>query len=791
MKVILNRILLPTLAILGVLAGASVAQNQTKRAETGTLETLIVASGNVTMDLDLNRLNGIAAGADSPRETLRFQAATDSFFSIFVFNNQLRGARSGSIGLIPQNSLSLPAQLSASLGQLILEKTATGAAFDIVVRDEKTGFVFFNIEGNLCDYDAAARSLQIQGGRLLLSEDFAKSLGRPAEAGAVVGGISITASMRSIEIAKVVNGINRSVELPSAPNTAAFVPGPDVIVGDLSDLQQFGSNGSQVGLAMTTVSCNAGSEELNWFGMPATDHPLIPQNLYRMKGGANNNERFEQIGQSWLKHAFLALQENFCGFGCSSSPTVFARLGKGCSDPYTADLNADPNGLGSRAWVNPFTGAFPGGVTPTTGEPTAQDHSGHSHSGVSHRLVVEAADLDTNLNAGATYYAESVYITPHEYSWCQSNPGQCNMYNNASYRHFVVSGTTSFSFIPSEPTVRTTPAIYAWTGATVEMIEPEPGVDGRGFVACKVTGPVNGMWHYEYAINNQNLDRAIQSFSVPPGCGTSITNLGFHAPRNEPGSARDGTVGDAGFSNAPWTTTQTSSALTWNSETFAQNPNANAIRWGTLYNFRFDSNRPPQAANATIGFFKTGSPITVGIQGPSPACNPPQLAAAVSRKTHGGATIFDVNLPITGNPGIECRTGGASGDHQVVATFAAPVTLNSASISSGTGTVSSTTVSGNEVVVNLTSVANAQTLVITLLAVNDGSNTGDVSIPMAVLLGDTTANSAVNSSDISLTKSQSGQAVSSSNFRSDLTVNGSINSSDISLVKSKSGTALP
>jgi hypothetical protein len=58
--------------------------------------------------------------------------------------------------------------------------------------------------------------------------------------------------------------------------------------------------------------------------------------------------------------------------------------------------------------------------------------------------------------------------------------------------------------------------------------------------------------------------------------------------------------------------------LRWNSETFAQNQNANALRWGTLYNFRFDSNRPPQAANATIGFYKTGAPITVAIQAPTP-----------------------------------------------------------------------------------------------------------------------------------------------------------------------------
>ena len=95
-------------------------------------------------------------------------------------------------------------------------------------------------------------------------------------------------------------------------------------------------------------------------------------------------------------------------------------------------------------------------------------------------------------------------------------------------------------------------------------------------------------------------------------------NLGFHAPLNHPGFPNDGTQGDAGFSNAAWTSNQTTDAVSWSSETFAQNQNANAIRWGTLYNFRFDTDRPPRTTNATIGFFKTGMPITVGIQGPSP-----------------------------------------------------------------------------------------------------------------------------------------------------------------------------
>ena len=79
---------------------------------------------------------------------------------------------------------------------------------------------------------------------------------------------------------------------------------------------------------------------------------------------------------------------------------------------------------------------------------------------------------------------------------------------------------------------------------------------------------------------------------MPLGCGITVSNVGFHAPLNPPAFANDGTVGSAGYSNAPWTATQTCQALGWISETFAQNQNANAIRWGTLYNFRFDSDRP-------------------------------------------------------------------------------------------------------------------------------------------------------------------------------------------------------
>jgi hypothetical protein len=582
--------------------------------QTGTLEKMIVANGNVAMDLDLNRLNGI--GFRSQMSTLRFDVAPNSFFTILVFNGDLRGPERGSMGLIPQNSAILPAALNASLNQLVIEQDAWGGQFEIAVRDGKSGFTFFNIEGNLNDYDARAQLLSMKEGRLLISKEFAEKLGQPSKAGSVVGEISITATMRPIEITQVVNGEARSSVMPSIPGLAVptLAAGPDVIVGDLSGLAQFGSSsGTQVGLAVGTDSCNAGAVPLNWFALPNNDHPVIPQNLYRMSGGTTNDQRFEQVGQSSVKHAFTALQQNICGFGCSA--TASTTLGAGCSDPYTASLNSGQSGnsLGSRAWINPFTGAYPRGDSATP----PNSHTGHTHTGPSHRILAEISDLNTTLNPGATYYTEAQYVTPHEYAWCVAHPGECNMNNNVSYRQYSVSGTTSFSFATAGSTVRSEPAITAWAGATINQIEPAPGIDGIGFVAFKVTNPSPGVWHYEYAVYNENLDRAIQSFSVPLGSGITVSNTGFHAPPQHPAWANDGTVGNAGYSSTPWSPTQTLTSLTWSSETFALNPNANAIRWGTLYNFRFDSNRPPQTTNATVGFFKTGTPTTVQIQGPS------------------------------------------------------------------------------------------------------------------------------------------------------------------------------
>ena len=118
------------------------------------------------------------------------------------------------------------------------------------------------------------------------------------------------------------------------------------------------------------------------------------------------------------------------------------------------------------------------------------------------------------------------------------------------------------------------PAIQAWaaTSATVNQIEPDPGNDGIWLMGYKITSPSAGVWHYEYALFNMNLDRGIQSFSVPLNAGVNVSNIGFHAPPQHPGWAHDGTQGDAGYSSAPWSVTQAPDSITWNTRNVCAEP---------------------------------------------------------------------------------------------------------------------------------------------------------------------------------------------------------------------------
>ncbi len=179
--------------------GAEISQAQPKKdsaaAPSGTLEKMIVANGVVTMNLQ-------RSGTGKELDVAHFNVAPDSFFTLLVFNDQLRGPMPSGMVLTAQNAAELPAVLKNSANQLMIEKPASNDGADLVVRDSRSGSVRYNIEGHQYNYDAGKHLLTVTGGRLLTKD------------GASAGTISITATLVPIEVDKIVNGDVKSGTLP-------------------------------------------------------------------------------------------------------------------------------------------------------------------------------------------------------------------------------------------------------------------------------------------------------------------------------------------------------------------------------------------------------------------------------------------------------------------------------------------------------------------------------------------------------------------------------------------------
>lgn len=359
--------------------------------------------------------------------------------------------------------------------------------------------------------------------------------------------------------------------------------GPDLVLQDITSTQLWGQVGSIVGYSIGTEICNFGDEDGDWIAS-STQHPVIAQNLYRLKDG-----RMEHIGQSWLKHGFASVNGSGCGVPCQN-PGTSSKLGVGCSDPYGSGLNGDQDGsggvggLGPRSEVNAATGEF---LWP-------YGDQGVSGDAIYKRLQVQVDDVDPAMNPGARYFVEGQYVAPDE---AQAGNGA----NNPSYREVAVQGNLTLSFVGS--TQPTRDALMAWQDVdpTVELIDLEIPGDGTMRLATKVSDNGDGTFRYEYALHNINSHLSAGGFAVPVAAGVTVTNVGFHDVSSHSGEPYDLT---------DWASTGIggSNFVTWSTDSFGVNPNANALRWGTTYNFWFDADGPPQPANVRVRTFMPSVP---------------------------------------------------------------------------------------------------------------------------------------------------------------------------------------
>ncbi|TWT41911.1 hypothetical protein RAS1_30350 [Phycisphaerae bacterium RAS1] len=384
--------------------------------------------------------------------------------------------------------------------------------------------------------------------------------------------------------------------------------GADVLIGELGSMVQFGRLGDVVGCAIDSPLCNAGDEPLDWYPNPDPRHPFMIFNMYRLKAG-----RFEQIGGSWVKHGWSAAQGNACGLGCQQNPDNL-RLGVGCSDIYSAAANAGQTTLGPRYEVDPYTGSF-------TYAGSHFDTQPGGHTPISHRLQLRDADIDPAQNPGATYFGE-VYITTHD---------DYEHMNSVAREAVTISGAPggTWTFNMSGSTSIVGPAIESWPGATRTMIPADPAGIGRCILGVTVTSNGDGTWHYEYGIYNHDLPRAIRSFSIPVPTAANVTGIDFSAVRSH----------DEPFSNDPWTATHAAGVLTWSTEAPGDINPGNPLRWGTLYNFRFNAAAPPAAATATLGLWQPGAPSQLSGQTQAPVLQ----AVPGDLNCDGLVNIIDIN----------------------------------------------------------------------------------------------------------------------------------------------------
>ncbi len=355
----------------------------------------------------------------------------------------------------------------------------------------------------------------------------------------------------------------------------------------------YGVNSGIAAYSVASQSCNIGNVNLIWSSGNGQTHPVISQNVYRLKG-----RRFEHLGQSWLKHGFCALCESGCGNGSGSG--CASQLRVGCADTYSSSLN-DGSGGGPK-----FT------VFPTSGDHQHPDPTPSGNSTIRGRLQVAVADVDPSQNAGATYFVEGMYVHYEDHQNGFSR-------NNATWRLIQFANNSSFT-MQSGSTVNHSQEtiVEAWKAQDSAVVIAEientneggAGVNGYYQVASRVWDNGDGTWEYHYLVNNQNSTQGAYSFSIPSGGGLNLTDVWFNDVDYHSGEVQDGT---------DWSMVQNATDITWTCpQTFAQNPDANAINWCTGYSFGFTANAAPTGGVGELEMFEpgVGSVLTFPLDGP-------------------------------------------------------------------------------------------------------------------------------------------------------------------------------
>lgn len=405
--------------------------------------------------------------------------------------------------------------------------------------------------------------------------------------------------------------------------------------------------GGEMGISFQNQLCNPGSIPVEWRSPGGSvgstiqsDHPKFGFLVAREVGG-----RLVQISDwSYCKHAFLSLNSSSvspCLGGCIQPPANGAQLGIACSDIYSASNNGSRTYLGPPEEINPWLGTWPAvgnyfdiGHSGQAGYPLPADGvrslSTSGFDAVRNRVTIREADIQGGVTTGMYFQIHVI----HEGERVE------NRGNNIMSRPFSLAWSGSTWSASTTGTATYGTIMTRWPGATISTgsnggTGTLADADGRFAVAVKVSGPVNGFWHYEYCVHNIDNHRGGASFSLPLCPGGRVQNLGFR-------DIDTNALND-------WTSAVAGGQLTWSA------PANNAHNWNTLYNFWFDSDVGPTAGNASIDQARPGPGVlTVNVPTTVPGhqhavylgagCGTPPTDISVNGSPSAGNASFAINI---------------------------------------------------------------------------------------------------------------------------------------------------
>ena len=383
------------------------------------------------------------------------------------------------------------------------------------------------------------------------------------------------------------------VALLAAPVLAQSnaVPGLDIRMWELTDIAFQGRRGpafpnGEAGFMVGHSWCNSGSVNLPWQseinGVMVDQYPRICWLLARESGG-----RMVQVsGRSFAKHSPTAF--NFSNGPCApctagGGPFFFV----GCSDTYGSGINSSQYALGPTEELNPWLGTWnPQGSYFDRGDPAVTGAAAidsvrsltfgqvQAFDSVKNKMIVRESELV----AGATYFSQVQAVVQGEPVTARGN--------NIINRGVTISGTGGAWNAVATGAQASGSVLTRWQGAFSD-IGGNGNDDGRFVVAVKVTGPVAGMWHYEYAIHNVDNMRGGASFRVPVAPGGVVQNAGFRDLDTDP-------LND-------WTMSTSATEVAFTAV------GTNSLDWNTIYNCWFDCSVPPGAGAMTIDQARPGA----------------------------------------------------------------------------------------------------------------------------------------------------------------------------------------